>query len=97
MNKAREIAERLNLTIRHINDNDMVFIPSEDGIGNRRFNPYESWNDCGMVLEALARSAHVVCIGSGKLIIITSPLTKQEIYPFTKDGICEAFLSMEGV
>ena len=53
------IAEGLGLEIRHINDNDKVFIEEDSGkwkgAGNRIFNPLENWSDCGIVLEALVK------------------------------------------
>jgi len=102
MNKAREIAERLKHPSIRITE-DSAFTCGTY-CGERKFNPYENWNDCGMVLEAL----YSECFKKGiQLDFIESDSYKYAISLTDDNGIrcfwsnnfrevvCNAFLSME--
>jgi hypothetical protein len=90
--KIKRLAEGLGL--KHEIDS-AYYVPK--GLGLRIFNPYESWADCGLVLESLMNE----CEKRGIEIQIMNNqlrLFDGDCQLFTgdatKDGICQARVSL---
>ena len=103
MNNAREIAERLFPFAEVWETKCEQIAVRSGGVSTFIFNPYENWNDCGMVLEALNNTPDI------DLMIFTDEVQGRRILNLMtgttnsnsfcaddlKTAICEAFLSME--
>lgn len=89
--------DKLAMPIYSINGIDFDFC---------KFNPYESWNDCGMVLEDLVNKNKTLGVelinqGDGDYSVDVNSIFNGYVRVDSKDlkhAICEAWLSLkEGV
>jgi hypothetical protein len=68
-----------------------------DGIAARNFNPYESWNDCGLVLKDMVMECDIEITQSSKRFYITnnSYANSDGEGDTLMDAICQAYISLK--